>query len=321
MRQVPVQTDHARPVNDRLRARLAARGGVLTHDDATNLDLSSRQLGELVRRGTLLRVRRGAFVDGQLYESSDPSERYRLAVLAILLSRPGDAASHHAALAVHRLPTFGVDWNRIDLVGQVSRVKTAAPLVVHPGDGGRNVQVDGVRCQPIARALVRTAVASGLIAGLVPADAALANRSCTRADLQSELAALGGCRGSRYAASMIELADERSESPGETRTRLLLLSAGLPVRTQVPILQVGGGVLARVDFLVGGRVIVEFDGAVKYRTGDGAVLFQEKQREDRLRDLGYEVVRVIWPERDQPGEVIGRVRAALARTRTIHSAG
>ena len=79
--------------------------------------------------------------------------------------------------------------------------------------------------------------------------------------------------------------------------------------------------LARVDFLVGGHVIVEFDGAVKYKTGDGAVLFQEKQREDRLRELGFEVVRVIWSELDRPAEVIGRVQAALARTRSIDSAG
>ena len=114
---------------------------------------------------------------------------------------------------------------------------------------------------------------------------------------------------------MIELADELSESPGETRTRLILTSAGLPVRSQVPIVQVGGAVLARVDFLVGGRVIVEFDGAVKYQTGDGIVLFQEKQREDRLRELGFEVVRVIWSELDHPADVIGRVQAALARAR------
>ena len=306
---------------DRLRARLAAQGGVLTFDDLVDLDFAKRQIEVLLHRGVLFRVRRGAYVDAELYQSSDPSERYRLAVRAILLSRPGDAASHHAALALHQLPTFGVDWNRIDLFGPVTRVKTAAPLVVHPSDGQPVVLVDGIRCQPVARAVVWTAVASGLIAGLVPADAALANRSCTRADLQSELAALGGCRGSRFAARMVELADKLSESPGETRTRLLLLSAGLSVRSQVPILQVGGRVLARVDFLVGRRLVVEFDGAVKYKTGDGSVLFLEKQREDRLRELGYEVVRVIWSELDRPAEVIGRVRAALARARTIRSAG
>ena len=244
------------------------------------------------------------------------SERYRLVVRAILRSRPRDAASHHAALAIHGLPTFGVDWDRIDLVGPVTRVKIAAPLVVHPAAGEAVVQVEGARCQPVARALVRTAMSSGLTAGLVAADAALSNGTCITADLQAELEILSDCRGSRYAARMIELADDLSESPGETRTRLILLSAGLPVRSQVPIVSVGGAVLARVDFLVGRHVVVEFDGAVKYQTGNGAVLFQEKQREDRLRELGYEVVRVIWAELDHPADVIGRVQAALARART-----
>ena len=55
-------------------------------------------------------------------------------------------------------------------------------------------------------------------------------------------------------------------------------------------------------------MVVEFDGAVKYQTGDGSVLFREKQREDRLRELGFEVVRVIWSELDRPAEVIGRVQ-------------
>lgn len=300
-------------MEDRLRARLAAQRGVLTLDDATSLDYSARQVHELVRHGVLLRVRRGAYVDGDLHRAGGASERYRLVVRAILRSRPRDAASHHAALAIHGLPTFGVDWERIDLVSPVTRVKSAPPLVVHPAAAEPIVHVEGSRCQPVARAVIRTAMSSGLSAGLVAADAALSNRRCTRADLQAELAVLGHGQGRRFAARVIELVDELSESPGETRTRLLLLAAGLPVQSQVPIVQIGGAILARVDFLVCRGVIVEFDGAVKYQTGDGTVLFQEKQREDRLRELGYEVVRVIWSDLDHPGEVIGRVHAALAR--------
>ena len=112
-------------MNDRLRARLAAQGGVLTFDDLVDLDFSKRQIDVLLHRGVLFRVRRGAYVDAELYQSSEPSERYRLDGPGDPPVRPGDAASHHAALAVHRLPTFGVDWDRIDLIGQVTRVKTA----------------------------------------------------------------------------------------------------------------------------------------------------------------------------------------------------
>ncbi|HEU4332168.1 MAG TPA: hypothetical protein VFR40_13710, partial [Lapillicoccus sp.] len=112
---------------------------------------------------------------------------------------------------------------------------------------------------------------------------------------------------------MLQLCDERSESVGETRLRLLLVAAGLPVRTQVRVSD-GAAVFARVDVLVEDRVVVEFDGAVKY-SGDvtGRTLFEEKRREDRLRELGFEVVRVTWTDLERPNIVLDRIRAAMAR--------
>jgi hypothetical protein len=49
-----------------------------------------------------------------------------------------------------------------------------------------------------------------------------------------------------------------------------------------------GGRLFRADFrVVGTRVLVEFDGAVKYADGRRATLFEEKRREDALRREGW----------------------------------
>jgi very-short-patch-repair endonuclease len=76
----------------------------------------------------------------------------------------------------------------------------------------------------------------------------------------------------------------------------------------------GAGFVGRVDFLVAGRVVVEFDGAVKYEGAEGrAALVREKQREDRLREAGYIVIRVTWSDLDRPAVLMARVRAALAR--------
>ncbi len=75
---------------------------------------------------------------------------------------------------------------------------------------------------------------------------------------------------------------------------------------------VGGARGWRVDFLVTGtNVIVEFDGKVKYASGDGDVLWKEKRREDRLRRLGYVVVRLTWADLERPGAVAAAVRRAL----------
>jgi hypothetical protein len=70
-------------------------------------------------------------------------------------------------------------------------------------------------------------------------------------------------------------------------------------------------------------VVVEFDGFVKYgrtvvRPGEpapGDVVFTEKVREDRLRTLGYEVVRIIWSDLADLPAVRRRIEAAIQRAR------
>jgi hypothetical protein len=59
---------------------------------------------------------------------------------------------------------------------------------------------------------------------------------------------------------------------------------------------------------------------VKYASGDPKVLFDEKLREDALRDQGWELVR--WTSADVEGSfwaVEGRLRAAFARGGRRHS--
>lgn len=67
----------------------------------------------------------------------------------------------------------------------------------------------------------------------------------------------------------------------------------------------------RVDFLVGDRVILEADGAVKYAD---QTPWQEKQRQSDLEAAGFWVVRCTWEELiHRPDEVIKRIVLALRR--------
>lgn len=74
--------------------------------------------------------------------------------------------------------------------------------------------------------------------------------------------------------------------------------------------------MARVDFLFRAqRTIVEFDGLVKYGGADGRqALIDEKRREDALRSLGYQLVRLTWRDLHDPAVVEGLIRQAFART-------
>ena len=69
-----------------------------------------------------------------------------------------------------------------------------------------------------------------------------------------------------------------------------------------------------VGFMLDGtRVVIEFDGRMKYT--DPKVLFVEKQREDEIRSWGYVVVRLTWDLLNEPPRVRQRIEDALALCR------
>ncbi len=168
-----------------------------------------------------------------------------------------------------------------------------------------------------AMAVVQSAALVGVTAGVAAADAALHSGQVTRNDLEVALrvARLGPGRGDARAA--VELSDQRAESPGESWARVLFVSLGLPtVEPQVVIRDARGRFVGRVDFLFRAqRTVVEFDGLVKYGGADGRqALIDEKRREDALRLLGYQVVRLTWRDLHDPALVARVIRDAFART-------
>jgi hypothetical protein len=121
-----------------------------------------------------------------------------------------------------------------------------------------------------------------------------------------------GWPGIRQARCAWGRSDARVESPLESRTRVWFIDGGLPE----PDLQVVLGDesrSARVDFLFRAqRTVVESDGRIKY--DEPAALWAEKNREDWLRDLGFEVVRATWADgRDGGAALVRRVLRAFER--------
>lgn len=106
-------------MDTRLEALVGRQQGTLTTARARALGVADHDLRQALARAELVRVRRGAYVDGGLWAQADATERYRLTVLAVVGTRPGDALSHHAALAVYRLPLWDFTSERIDLESDV----------------------------------------------------------------------------------------------------------------------------------------------------------------------------------------------------------
>ncbi|MFW5469159.1 hypothetical protein ACOCJ4_03845 [Knoellia sp. CPCC 206435] len=296
-------------------ARIAREhDGVVTRLHAAARHVTPAVLRAAVREKSLHRVRPGVFATRERWDAARPHERYVLTVRGLLLAHPGWVASHHAALALDRLPLHDVDLDMVDVAAPVKASKIRPGLHVHVATP-RQLELAArleVRRLPVADACVLTAVTSGFRAGVVAMDAALARSSTTPEALRRALELPGARYGVELARAAIEAADPRAESPGESLTRLVLLEAGLVVRSQVSITDADGFV-GRVDLLVGDRVVVEFDGAVKYDGLDGRrELMKEKKREERLRDAGYRVVRVTWADLAHPRRLVSRVLGQLA---------
>ena len=320
-------------MSDLLVARARALEGAFTWADASATGLRSDELGRLVRHGVVRQVAPRAYVLAEaLAAARTPEARHRLRVAAVVRSFDGRvAASHHSALAVHGLPSWQVE----DSTVHVSRVsgttsRRRGDLCVHeayPGDAAAVSGPGSTLTVVPALAVIGTAMTAGEAAGVVAADAALHRALTTRCELEAWLNRLRRRPGLAAARRAVACADPRSESVGETRTRLLLTAMPdlPPITSQHEFRDERGIVWARCDFLVGDHLVVEFDGRVKYRAepAPGApspedVVWAEKVREDRIRSQGAVVVRVIWSELDRPSLVQARVRAGLRDVERLH---
>ncbi len=307
-------------MNDLLLARLAAQGGLVTAREAYTCGYTSVSLGRLVGAGELFRARAGCFVDARLL--ADVSAEARHAFIARAVSwgyRQPHAISHLSALVVLGLPLLNItpDVVHLSLTGP-GCTRSLRGLRVHP-ELPKSVarQRDGGRVVHPAMAVVQSAALAGITAGVAAADAALYSGQVTRNDLEVALrvARLGPGRADARAA--VDLADGLAESPGESWARVLFTSLGLPkAQPQAEIRDRRGRLVGRVDFLFAAqRTIVEFDGLVKYGGAEGRqALVDEKRREDALRALGYQMVRLTWRDLHDPALVDRLIKEAFSRS-------
>lgn len=127
-----------------------------------------------------------------------------------------------------------------------------------------------------------------------------------------------GTRGIRRLLEALDVVDAGAESPQETRTRLLLIEAGLPKpETQVEVRDNFGRFVARID--IGWsrwRVGVEYDGVHHWL--DERQRTRDIERFEDLHQCKWQIVRVNSEQlRRRPENVVRRVRAALREAGAI----
>ena len=280
--------------------------------------------------GSLVRVRRGCYVDGPL----DPETRAyaelmaRVAGVAARMGRE-EVFSHTTAAALWGLPFIGGLPSVIHVtVPPPCRMSKKAGLHQHPSvlADDEVVEHQGVRLTSLARALVDVARTEGFTAGVVMADHAL-RESRARQALPSAMTTcadrLVGTLGVGAARRMCSFADGRSGSPGESLSRLILHDQGVPKPTlqlplRVPVAGRGAATFVTDFGWEEERVVGEFDGKAKYqrylgpKETPGDAVMREKIREDAIRAADWRVVRWTWDELKQPDELGRKIRKVLA---------
>lgn len=321
-------------------ARVAAQqGGCFFRWQALDCGYSDREIATLLRHRVWRRLRRGAYATAEFVDSLDAAGRHRLLVHAVVGNLDGPVVvSHHSALAMRGVALWGVDLDVVHVhraPGQTSRHDAGVGHHLGALPDAEVEEMDGLLVVRLERAALDAARVVPFEVGVVLLDGAR-RQAFDQARAREILERQRDWSGSIAAARALSFSATGAQTVGESRTRLLMARLGLPrPELQKQIFDSDGLLIAVSDLYVDEwATAVEFDGKVKYgrelyeRDGHpggvdlGDVVWREKRREDRIRDRGVEVVRIVWSELDgHDAAVAGRFLRARDRVLRRRVAG
>lgn len=306
---------------------------ILYSDEVAQAGDDPRRLRRLFASGHLIRIRRGAYALKERWDAADD----RLRHLAYVLAAAHDArepfiAAGLSAAAVWQIPVFREFGAVVEVLDEyrgggrsepgVRRLTTAA---AHAYD----VERFGIRVTDLPRSAIDVAAGRPLPEALAALDWACAQRNpdaTTVSVIRDRLSEMGARPGTRVVWRAAELVVSNSGSAGESFGRGVIHELGFvaPV-TQLELRDAQGAMFpdyAWPEF----RVLAEFDGSIKYvdprfNHGDPLEkLRREREREARLRALGWTVVRITWKDLHDPPRV-ARLLASVGVNRRMPGPG
>jgi very-short-patch-repair endonuclease len=165
------------------------------------------------------------------------------------------------------------------------------------------------------RTLLDVSCRLSLTEAVVIADMALHAKLIHSEAMRKSIQSYEGVWGVKRLRRVALHAEPASESPMETRLRMLLVLARLPrPRAQVPIHDRSGRFLGRPDlYYPDVRLAIEYDGGTHRST-----LVQDNRRQNRLVDAGIHLLRFTASDiYSSPESVIALVRGRL--TESVHT--
>ncbi|MDF2827154.1 MAG: hypothetical protein K0R01_437 [Mycobacterium sp.] len=233
------------------------------------------------------------------------------AVAAWLWSRRRAVVAGTSAAALH-----GTRWIGTKLPAELNRPgrDKVRGIVLHSDvlEDDEVCRVGGMPVTTAARTAFDVGRAPGLETAVIRLDALRRATGVSIEAVESVADMHRGARGTVQLRRALELSDAGAESPQETRTRILLMSAGLPrPETQIEVRDPAGRFVARLDMgWPAAKVAVEFDGAQHWT--DPRQRSRDIDRIAELAALNWVVVRVSSEMlRLRSAVILQRVLAAL----------
>jgi very-short-patch-repair endonuclease len=258
-----------------------------------------------LRGATWRRVHRGVFVWHGIAEQS--LVRLRAAVHRL---PAGGVFSGNTAGWLHGLDVDPCDPIEIT-VPAACKVTRLAGFSLRRSTSIERAIAHGMPATSRVRTVVDLARRLPLIDAVIVLDMALHRRLASLSSLKAWAAANSGRRGVAALRRALDLAEPATESPMETRLRLLLIFAGLPKpRVQTKLRDRSGAFLARPDLYYPTHCLaIEYDG-VTHKDSIAA----DNRRQNRLLDTGHRVLRFTAGDvLGNPSAVVSLVRRTIAR--------
>ena len=285
----------------------SANGGVFSRGHALDCGETDRTLLAAVRDGSLVRLRRGMYVAAKTYQACDDVGRHLLLARAVLADQRGRVAlTHISAAALHGFVLYGQDLSIVHLVrldGGSSRSEAGVTHHRTRQDIEHDVgKYRGLLAVSPARTVWEVACRSSLEAGVVTADSALHQNPRLALAVEHLATRFDRFPGSCHGRTVMRLATPKSDSPGESVTRVQFYRFGIPMpESQYRVYDQHGELIGIADFGWNEhRHLGEFDGRSKYekflRPGESPSdsVVREKRREDRMRAGSRGMTRFTW---------------------------
>lgn len=298
--------------------------GLFLRREALEHGYRDRDLQVACRENAIAKVRHGAYVPRQTWTGADDIGQHRLTSQAVLLTHGNKVVLSHTSGAVeHGLRLWKPDLTKVHVTRLDKTSARTLPDVVYHRD---TWHIDDIHSKDEGLVLGPETCAVGAASLTTVAGGVVILDSVFDLDLGSEESvwvAYSKRQRSPHSRKLqitVRLARRGAQSMGESLGRHLMWTQHLPEpQLQFRVFDEHGTLVGITDFAWPNLGLLgEFDGKIKYgrllKAGEdpGDVVFREKQREDRLREItGWLMIRYVWQNLYDPRVTAERTRRMM----------